>query len=123
VFFYFLYEIFLIFLIFSRILSYFRFLGNEKILRKLVDKMKSKSNYKSIDLFAGIGGIRLGFEQAFGDDIETVFISEFDVKADNYQFNNSCYRCCDCGTSCTEFRKTEVAENEQVVKTYVYNKG
>jgi DNA (cytosine-5)-methyltransferase 1 len=26
--------------------------------------------YKSIDLFAGIGGIRLGFDQAFKDDIE-----------------------------------------------------
>ena len=31
---------------------------------------------KSIDLFAGIGGIRLGFERAFGTDIETVFVSE-----------------------------------------------
>ena len=34
--------------------------------------------YKSIDLFAGIGGIRLGFEQAFVNQIETNFISEFD---------------------------------------------
>ncbi|MCL2046812.1 MAG: DNA cytosine methyltransferase [Oscillospiraceae bacterium] len=39
------------------------------------------SKYKSIDLFAGIGGIRLGFDQAFEDDIETVFISEWDEKA------------------------------------------
>ena len=31
-----------------------------------------------IDLFAGIGGIRLGFEQAFGNNIETVFVSELD---------------------------------------------
>lgn len=31
---------------------------------------------KTIDLFAGIGGIRLGFEQTFGNDLETVFISE-----------------------------------------------
>ncbi len=37
--------------------------------------------YKSIDLFAGIGGIRLGFEQAFGDEINTVFVSEWDKKA------------------------------------------
>lgn len=37
--------------------------------------------YKSIDLFAGIGGIRLGFEQAFGDEIETVFVSEWDLYA------------------------------------------
>lgn len=34
--------------------------------------------YRSIDLFAGIGGIRLGFDNAFGDKIKTVFISEWD---------------------------------------------
>ena len=34
--------------------------------------------YKSIDLFAGIGGIRKGFDNAFGKDIETVFVSEWD---------------------------------------------
>ena len=37
--------------------------------------------YKSIDLFAGIGGIRLGFDRAFKDEIETVFVSEWDEKA------------------------------------------
>lgn len=37
--------------------------------------------YKSIDLFAGIGGIRRGFDSAFGDDIRTVFVSEWDEKA------------------------------------------
>lgn len=36
------------------------------------------SKYKSIDLFAGIGGIRMGFDRAFGDSIETVFVSEWD---------------------------------------------
>lgn len=36
---------------------------------------------KSIDLFAGIGGIRLGFDQAFGESIETVFASEWDLHA------------------------------------------
>ena len=36
---------------------------------------------KSIDLFAGIGGIRLGFEQAFKDEIKTVFVSEWDENA------------------------------------------
>ena len=35
------------------------------------------SKYRSIDLFAGIGGIRLGFDKAFGDEIETVFVSEW----------------------------------------------
>ena len=33
---------------------------------------------KSIDLFAGIGGIRLGFDRAFGENITTVFVSEWD---------------------------------------------
>lgn len=37
--------------------------------------------YRAIDLFAGIGGIRMGFDQAFGDSIETVFVSEFDEPA------------------------------------------
>ena len=36
---------------------------------------------KSIDLFAGIGGIRKGFDDAFGDDISTVFVSEWDSYA------------------------------------------
>ncbi len=36
---------------------------------------------KSIDLFAGIGGIRLGFEQAFGEELKTVFVSEWDEYA------------------------------------------
>lgn len=36
---------------------------------------------KAIDLFAGIGGIRLGFSQAFGENIEFVFSSEIDKYA------------------------------------------
>lgn len=47
------------------------------------------AKYKSVDLFAGIGGIRMGFDNAFGKDIETVFVSEWDKFAqktytDNY---------------------------------------
>lgn len=34
--------------------------------------------YRAIDLFAGIGGIRRGFDMAFGKDIQTVFVSEID---------------------------------------------
>lgn len=34
--------------------------------------------YRSIDLFAGIGGIRMGFDLAFKKEIRTVFVSEFD---------------------------------------------
>lgn len=37
--------------------------------------------YKSIDLFAGIGGIRKGFDNAFKDEITTVFVSEWDEHA------------------------------------------
>lgn len=37
--------------------------------------------YTSIDLFAGIGGIRKGFENAFRKDISTVFVSEWDENA------------------------------------------
>lgn len=40
-----------------------------------------KEKLRSIDLFAGIGGIRLGFDRAFGDEIETVFVSEWDEAA------------------------------------------
>lgn len=37
--------------------------------------------FKSIDLFAGIGGIRMGFDLAFGNNINTVFVSEWDAFA------------------------------------------
>lgn len=40
-----------------------------------------KAVFRSIDLFAGIGGIRLGFEQAFGGELKTVFVSEWDQYA------------------------------------------
>lgn len=43
----------------------------------MISKRAGKRMIKSIDLFAGIGGIRLGFEQAFGNTIKTVFVSEF----------------------------------------------
>ena len=37
--------------------------------------------FRSIDLFAGIGGIRLGFDKAFKNNIKTVFASEWDKYA------------------------------------------
>jgi DNA (cytosine-5)-methyltransferase 1 len=42
---------------------------------------EKKLIYKSIDLFAGIGGIRKGFENAFNELIETVYVSEWDKYA------------------------------------------
>ena len=46
------------------------------------------NKYKSIDLFAGIGGIRLGFENAFKEEIETVFVSEWDQYAQKTYISN-----------------------------------
>ncbi len=52
------------------------------------DKNMSSAKLKAIDLFAGIGGIRMGFDQAFEENIETVFVSEWDTYAQKtYQAN------------------------------------
>lgn len=40
-----------------------------------------ESGFTFIDLFAGIGGIRLGFERAFGEMVKCVFASDWDEKA------------------------------------------
>lgn len=40
-----------------------------------------KTIYRTIDLFAGIGGIRRGFDKAFGKECKTVFVSEWDIPA------------------------------------------
>ena len=42
---------------------------------------KYSLKYRAIDLFAGIGGIRLGFANAFKENIEFVFSSEIDKYA------------------------------------------
>lgn len=47
----------------------------------LIGRVEGKALYKAIDLFAGIGGIRLGFEEAFGDELSTCFVSEWDINA------------------------------------------
>ena len=50
-----------------------------------ISEISKQSKFKFIDLFAGIGGIRLGFEDAGG---ECVFTSEFDATAQKtYQAN------------------------------------
>ncbi len=49
------------------------------LLRK--NNQKSHLNLKAIDLFAGIGGIRIGFQKAFDNKIDFVFSSEIDIHA------------------------------------------
>lgn len=56
---------------------FIRFASNNQNL----NMTSKKKTLRSIDLFAGIGGIRLGFERAFGDEISTVFVSEWDQPA------------------------------------------
>ncbi|MDQ6994681.1 MAG: DNA cytosine methyltransferase, partial [Mariprofundaceae bacterium] len=46
------------------------------------------AKFKGIDLFAGIGGIRLGFEKVFKEDISFVFSSEIDKYAKMTYFEN-----------------------------------
>lgn len=54
----------------------------------LLSHINSDAKYKSIDLFAGIGGIRPGFDKAFKKDIQTVFVSEWDKYAqETYKTN------------------------------------
>jgi DNA (cytosine-5)-methyltransferase 1 len=50
--------------------------------------MKKQETYTFIDLFAGIGGIRLAFENAGADGVKCVYSSEWDEKAqDTYEAN------------------------------------
>jgi len=50
------------------------------------DNMRCK--YKAIDLFAGIGGIRLGFQQIFGEEIRFVFANEINDYCCQTYFEN-----------------------------------
>lgn len=50
-------------------------------IRINVEKMIENKSFRSIDLFAGIGGIRMGFDNAFGSSLSTVFVSEWDIPA------------------------------------------
>lgn len=52
-----------------------------KIAEKNNESKGALERFKAIDLFTGIGGIRLGFEQAFNNKIETVYSSEWDEHA------------------------------------------
>jgi len=47
-----------------------------------------KKTYRAIDLFAGIGGIRLGFAQAFGEKIKFVYSNEINkYSCETYEAN------------------------------------
>ena len=53
-----------------------------------IENSTSKSVYKFIDLFAGVGGIRLGFEEAFKEQSSFVFASEIDKFAQTTYVSN-----------------------------------
>lgn len=53
-----------------------------------IAKTTRKNTLRAIDLFAGIGGIRLGFAEAFGENIEFVFSSEIDKYASQTYASN-----------------------------------
>ena len=58
---------------------------DDSVLSKGKSKTKTQSDFTFIDLFAGIGGTRLGFESVGG---ECVFTSEWDVHAQKTYFAN-----------------------------------
>jgi len=58
-----------------------------KIIRNFDSQLKKTKLFKTIDLFAGVGGIRLGFEEA---GFETVFANDFEPQCkDTYDLNFS----------------------------------
>ena len=64
------------------------------------------STYRIADLFAGIGGTRLGFDRAFGDAAETVYVCEMDEYARKTYFANF-----DVGSAVVDSDITKVDEN------------
>jgi len=64
-----------------------KFMNNNCLIYS--DDMKKKdTKYKIIDLFAGIGGIRSGFENVFKKDCSIVFSSEIDKNAKKTYYLN-----------------------------------
>lgn len=53
----------------------------QPLKENFIYKISSAKRFKAIDLFAGIGGIRLGFANAFKDNIKFIFSSEIDKYA------------------------------------------
>ncbi|CAA6803370.1 MAG: DNA-cytosine methyltransferase (EC [uncultured Sulfurovum sp.] len=53
-----------------------------------IDETNTNSTYRFIDLFAGVGGIRLGFENIFNEKSSFVFASEIDKFAQQTYSSN-----------------------------------
>ena len=66
-----------------------------------------KQVLKSIDLFAGIGGIRMGFDRAFGNQIETVFVSEWDEFAQK-TYKANFHDCFNIAGDITKIKEDEI---------------
>jgi DNA (cytosine-5)-methyltransferase 1 len=65
----------------------FNYNTTEEFVNKSMVSTK-KSTLRVIDLFAGIGGIRRGFENVFKNDVEFVFSSEIDINAKKTYYLN-----------------------------------
>ena len=59
-----------------------------QIITNNIFKKTNNQTIKIIDLFAGVGGIRLGFEKVFKNNSKFVFSSEIDKHAQNTYFQN-----------------------------------
>lgn len=59
-------------------LTLFDAFSNTNLETTVLGKKKPSEKLKAIDLFAGVGGIRLGFQQVFKDKLDFVFASELD---------------------------------------------
>ena len=64
----------------------FNYIQGENVSKFMV--LNDTYTLKAIDLFAGIGGIRTGFLNAFGSDIDFVFSSEIDKNAQKTYYLN-----------------------------------
>lgn len=64
------------------VIQVIRNVGVEKALKQI---QKNRKDFRTIDLFAGVGGIRIGFEKA---GFKTVFANDFEPKCkDTYDLN------------------------------------
>lgn len=61
---------------------------SQKTLFSIKQSESIMKKYKAIDLFAGIGGIRIGFEAIFKEEIDFVFSSEIDKYAQQTYYAN-----------------------------------